>query len=75
MNREQFDLLASPGGALVAGSPQQVIDKVMREYGLFTFQRFLIQFRVGTLPHAAMMKAIELFGTKVAPVIRNETKP
>jgi hypothetical protein len=25
---------------------------------------------VGTLPHAALLKSIELFGTKVAPLVR-----
>ena len=32
--------------------------------------RFLIQFTVGPLPHAAVMQSIELFGTQVAPAIR-----
>ena len=31
-----------------------------------------MQFSVGTLPHAAIMRAIELLGTEVAPVVREE---
>jgi hypothetical protein len=31
-----------------------------------------MQFSVGTLPHAEVMRAIELFGTEVAPVVRRE---
>jgi probable LLM family oxidoreductase len=70
--RGRFDDECAPHGALFVGSPQQVIDKIMYEYGLFQHQRCLIQFSVGSIPHAKMMKSIELFGTKVAPVIRRE---
>jgi hypothetical protein len=28
---------------------------------------------IGTMPHAKIMKAIELYGTKVAPIVRKET--
>ena len=52
--------------------PQQVIDKILYEYDLFRMTRFLIQFSVGTLPHPVVMRAIELYGTKVAPVVRQE---
>ncbi|RWG26631.1 MAG: LLM class flavin-dependent oxidoreductase, partial [Mesorhizobium sp.] len=33
----------------------------------------LLQMAIGTMPHAKVMKAIELYGTKVAPVVRKET--
>jgi probable LLM family oxidoreductase len=70
--RNHFDLERSPRGAMVLGSPQQVIDKILFEYELFRMTRFLIQFKVGTLPHATVMRSIELYGTQVAPVIRKE---
>lgn len=69
-SRAQFEAECSPHGALFVGSPQQVIDKIIYEYELFHHDRFLLQISVGTLPHGKMMKAIELYGTKVAPVIR-----
>lgn len=71
--RRQFDAERSPRGAMVLGSPQEVIDKILFEHQLFAMTRFLIQFTVGTLPHSVVMKSIELFGTKVAPVVRKET--
>jgi hypothetical protein len=40
---------------------------------LFRNQRFLIQLSVGTMPHSKIMRAIELFGTEVAPIVRRET--
>ena len=68
--RRQFDAEYSPHGAMVLGSPQQVIDKILYEHELFRMTRFLIQFTVGTLPHPVVMKSIELFGTIVAPAVR-----
>ena len=70
--REQFDRECAPRGALFVGSPQQVIDKILFEHELFGHQRFLMQFSVGTLPHAKVMRAIELLAGEVAPVVRRE---
>jgi alkanesulfonate monooxygenase SsuD/methylene tetrahydromethanopterin reductase-like flavin-dependent oxidoreductase (luciferase family) len=55
---------------MLLGSPQQVIDKILFEHELFGMTRFMIQFSVGTLPHAVIMRSIELYGTKVAPAVR-----
>lgn len=73
-NRRQYEAMRSPEGSLLVGSPQQVIDKILYEHELFGFQRFLMQFSVGTLPHAKIMHCIELYGTQVAPVVRRELK-
>jgi alkanesulfonate monooxygenase SsuD/methylene tetrahydromethanopterin reductase-like flavin-dependent oxidoreductase (luciferase family) len=70
MTREQYDYMRSPEGALVLGSPQQVIDKILYEQELFKMDRFLMQMTVGTMPHAQVMKSIELFGTVVAPAVK-----
>ena len=70
MDREQYEALRSPRGALLVGSPQQVIDKILFEHELFGNDRFLLHISVGTLPHEKVMKAIEMFGTEVAPEVR-----
>jgi probable LLM family oxidoreductase len=72
MTRPQFDQLRSPRGALVVGSPQEVAEKMLFQHELFGHDRFLAQMSVGTLPHAQAMRAIELLGTEVAPVVRAE---
>ncbi len=72
MTRQQFDALRSPHGALLVGSPQEVIEKILFQHEIFGHQRFLAQLSVGTMPHDKVMRAIELLGTKVAPVVRNE---
>jgi probable LLM family oxidoreductase len=70
--RRQFDASISPRGALLVGSPQEVIDKILFEHSLFKHDRFLAQMALGAMDHARIMHAIELFGTRVAPVIRKE---
>ena len=70
--RERFDAERSPRGALLVGSPREVIDKILFEHELFGHQRFLMQMTVGTMPHAKVMRSIELLGTEVAPAVRRE---
>ena len=73
MDRAAYNALRAQRGALVVGSPQEVIDKIMFQYEIFHHQRFLLHISVGTLPHDKVMRAIELLGTEVAPVIRRQT--
>ena len=70
MSRHHYEMMNSPEGSLLVGSPQQVIDKILYEYELFGNSRFLLHISVGTLPHDKVMHAIELLGTKVAPAIK-----
>lgn len=70
LTRGRFEADRSRRGAVLVGSPQEVIDKILAEYELFRNQRFLIQFSIGPMPHAKIMRSIELFGTQVAPVVR-----
>jgi probable LLM family oxidoreductase len=68
--RQQFDASLSPKAALLVGSPQQVIDKILYEHELFGHTRFLAQMSLGAMQHDKILHAIELLGTKVAPAIR-----
>lgn len=70
MAREQFEHLRSPRGALMVGSVQEVIDKILYEHDLFGNTRFLAQASVGHVPHQLTMRSIELFGTKVVPAVK-----
>jgi probable LLM family oxidoreductase len=72
-NRQQFDASITPKAALLVGSPQQVIDKILYEHELFGHTRFLAQMSLGAMPHDKIMHAIELLGTKVAPAVRKAT--
>jgi probable LLM family oxidoreductase len=70
LTRPQFEYLREPRGALMVGSVQQVVDKILYEHELFGNTRFLAQASVGFVPHEKVLKSIELFGTKVVPQIR-----
>jgi probable LLM family oxidoreductase len=70
-----FEASRAPHGALVVGSVQEVIDKILHEHELFAMDRFLAQMDVGAVPHAQVMRSIELFGTQVAPAVRAAAAP
>ena len=70
MTRAQFEALCGPSGALLVGSPDEVIEKILFEHELFGHQRFLAQISVGPLPHTQVLRALELLGTRVAPAVR-----
>src|SRR3954469_22083774 len=72
LTREQFDAGRGPGGHLLVGSPQEVTEKILEQYEIFGHDRFLAQLSVGPMPHAELMRSIELLGTEVAPVVRDE---
>ncbi len=72
MTRADYDAAATLRGANFVGSPQQVIEKILFQHELFGHDRFLVQFSLGTLPHAKVMRSIELLGTEVAPAVRAE---
>ncbi len=72
VTRAQYDAMRGPDGALLVGSPRQVVDKILAHHEHFAHDRFLAQIGVGAVPHARVMRAIELFGTEVAPVVRRE---
>jgi len=70
MTRDQFEASRHIRGANFVGSPQEVVDKILFQYEIFGHQRFMLQLTVGTLPHEKVLRAIELFGTEVAPAVR-----
>jgi alkanesulfonate monooxygenase SsuD/methylene tetrahydromethanopterin reductase-like flavin-dependent oxidoreductase (luciferase family) len=75
MTRAAFEASRQPEGANFVGSPAEVAEKILAQHAIFSHDRFLIQFSVGTLPHADVMRSIELFGTEVAPLVRRELTP
>ncbi|HEV2819885.1 MAG TPA: LLM class flavin-dependent oxidoreductase [Solirubrobacteraceae bacterium] len=74
LTRQAFDASRSLRGADFVGEPQEVTEKILFQHEMFGHQRFLMQVGVGTLPHASVMRAIELFATEVAPMVRREVE-
>jgi probable LLM family oxidoreductase len=68
--RDDFEREAGPDGALYVGAPETVAAKIARTVNDLGLSRFDLKYSNGTLPHASLMKSIELFGTKVMPAVR-----
>ena len=72
MTRAHFDAQLGPTGGLLVGDPETVAEKILRmNESLGGISRITFQMSVAALPHAKMLRAIELLGTAVAPMVRN----
>jgi probable LLM family oxidoreductase len=73
VTRAGFDAQLGPQGALIIGDPDEVVKKIVRHSkALGGISRITFQMNAASLPHAKLMQAIELLGTRVAPVLREE---
>jgi hypothetical protein len=74
--RAQFDALRSPRGALLIGDAETIAQKIpyVNEV-LGGLARITFQMGVSALPHEKMLRAIEVLGARVAPMVRNEPPP
>jgi probable LLM family oxidoreductase len=72
--KAEYEALRSPRGAVAAGSPEQVAEKILFEHELFGHQRYIGQMSVGAVEHRDVLRSMELFGTEVAPVVRAEVQ-
>jgi probable LLM family oxidoreductase len=70
IGRAHFEREAGPDGALFVGSPETVAAKIARTIKALGLTRFDMKYSNGTLPHDTLMTSIELYGTKVLPLVR-----
>jgi probable LLM family oxidoreductase len=70
--QREFEALRAPNGALAVGSPEQVAEKILFEHELFAHDRYIAQMSVGAVAHRDVLASMELFGTQVAPLVREE---
>lgn len=68
--RQRMDMEADMG-SLYVGSPETVARKIAKTMKTLGVSRFDMKYSSGTLGHDRMMKSIELFGTRVAPMVRD----
>jgi probable LLM family oxidoreductase len=71
--RTEYDALASPSGPLALGSPEEVAAKIVAVHEMFRPERYLAHISIGAVSHHDVMRAIEFFGTQVAPIVERET--
>jgi alkanesulfonate monooxygenase SsuD/methylene tetrahydromethanopterin reductase-like flavin-dependent oxidoreductase (luciferase family) len=73
VTRAGFDAQRGRDGALLIGSPDEVVEKIHRHSeALGGISRITFQMNVASLPHAKLMRAIELIGASVAPALQHE---
>ena len=70
MTRAQFDASAGPEGALFVGAAETVAAKIVDVVTTLGLARFDMKYSNGTLPHSKLMRSIELYGTRVMPLVR-----
>jgi len=70
VSRAHFEREAGPEGALCVGAPETVAAKIARTIRALGLSRFDLKYSNGTLPHDLLMTSIELFGSRVAPRVR-----
>ncbi|WP_274654842.1 LLM class flavin-dependent oxidoreductase [Paenibacillus humicola] len=70
--RATYDEARSLRGALYVGDPEYVAEKILLLRRHLGVTRFFLHVNVGTMPHRDVMRAIELLGTRVAPIVRLE---
>jgi probable LLM family oxidoreductase len=68
--RAQFEASCGPNGHLIIGNPKDVAEKIIGLNKVFGNERILVQMGLGSLPHKDMLRAIELMGKEVAPLVR-----
>ncbi|MDP9857479.1 LLM class flavin-dependent oxidoreductase [Agrobacterium tumefaciens] len=58
-------------GSLYAGSPETVARKIAQLVGALGISRFQMKYSAGPMEHEKLMNSIELYGTKVIPMVRS----
>lgn len=74
LDRAAFESWASPRGALFAGSPAEIVEKILWEHEILGHTRFLAQVGLGGLSQAQTLRSIELLATEVLPAVRAALK-
>lgn len=71
VTRSQFEAVRGPSGALLVGDPEAAVEKILHFHeALGGMARLSFQMSVAALPHARLMHAIELLGSRVIPALR-----
>ena len=72
--QQQYESGRGKQGVLIIGDASEAIDKILHMQELFGLTRFSAHMDVGGPSHASMMKSIEIYGTKIAPKVREALK-
>src|SRR4051812_22791018 len=70
MGRDEF-VQEADHGSLYVGSPEAVAQKIAATVKALGISRFQLKYSAGPLPHAKLMRSIELYGRVVVPMVRD----
>lgn len=73
-SRSQYEQGRGKNGAYLFGNADEAVDKILQMHELFGLTRFSAHMDVGGPSHDMLMKSIEIFGTKIAPKVREALK-
>jgi len=71
-SRRAYDASTGPNGALLVGSPEEIAERIVRMHARWGHVRQFIHMDWGALPQADHLRAVELFGTQVKPLVDAE---
>jgi probable LLM family oxidoreductase len=70
MTKSHFESQLEPNGALLVGNPEEVAEKILRHSeALGGITRLTFQMDTAELPHEKLLKAIELIGSRIKPLV------
>ncbi|NVK35920.1 MAG: LLM class flavin-dependent oxidoreductase [Rhodobacteraceae bacterium] len=70
MSKQAF-MQEATNGSLYCGSPETVARRIAKTIKTLGLSRFDLKYATGTMPHGQLLKSIELYGTKVMPMVRD----
>jgi probable LLM family oxidoreductase len=71
-SRAEYDQAARGAVGIFAGSPQEIAERLISVGSLVGADRYAMQMDWAGVPHARVMRAIELLGTEVLPLVQRE---
>jgi len=70
----QYEAGRAKNGHLIIGDANESIDKILHMHELFGLTRFSAHMDVGGPSHKLLMRSIEIYGTSIAPKVREALK-
>ena len=71
MTKGQYLHSLTDAGSTIVGDPEHVAQKIIQTIETLDLDRFFLHLPIGSMPHADVLRAIELYGKEVAPRVRN----
>lgn len=73
-DKEAYNTTLSIRNAMLVGSPETIIDKILYQYDMYQHDRLMIQLDLGGMPFSEVKKNIEILGEEILPVVKAEIK-